>query len=57
MKTEKKTVTGTFKVNTYKCKLCGVEFIHKLNFDLHYKTHFESEAPLCSFINIFSKCA
>ena len=57
MEIEKKTVTRTFTVKSYKCKLCGVEFMHKVNFDLHYKNHFEDETPTCSFINIFSKCA
>ena len=57
METQKKTVTRTYTVKTYRCKLCGVEFMHKVNFDLHYKNHFEDETPTCSFMNIFSKCA
>ena len=57
MKIEKKTVIRTYTVKSYKCKLCGIEFMHKINFDLHYKNHFEEKTPVCSFINIFSKCA
>jgi hypothetical protein len=65
METEKKTVTRTFTIKSYRCKLCGTEFIHKVNFDLHYKNHFENEKmcsfiedeKTCSFMNIFSKCA
>jgi len=57
METQKKIFTRTFSVKSYKCKICGVEFMHKINFDLHYKNHFENETPVCSFMNIFSKCA
>ena len=57
METKKKTFVREFSVKSYKCKICGVEFMHKINFDLHYKNHFEDEKPICSFINIFSKCA
>ena len=57
MEIKKNTITRTFTVKSYKCKICGIEFIHKINFDLHYKNHFENETPVCSFMNIFSKCA
>ena len=57
MKIKQKKIVRTFTVKSYKCKICGVEFIHKENLDLHYQNHLEEETPLCSFINIFSKCA
>ena len=57
MKNKKKIFVREFSVKSYKCKICGVEFMHKINFDLHYKNHFENEKPFSSFINIFNKCA
>jgi hypothetical protein len=55
METKHKNVNRTFTVKSYKCKICGVEFIHRINFDIHYKNHLEDETPVCSFINIFNK--
>jgi len=57
METNHKNINRTFIVKSYKCKICGVEFMHKINFDIHYKNHLEDEKPVCSFINIFNKCA
>lgn len=57
METNNKNVNRTFTVKSYKCKICGVEIMHRINFDIHYKNHLEDEKPVCSFINIFNKCA
>jgi len=57
MKTKQKQKTRTYDEKCYKCKKCCAEFIHKENYDLHYQNHIDMETPLCSFLNIFSKCA
>ena len=57
METNNKNINRIFTVKAYKCKICGVEFMHRINFDIHYKNHLEDEKPVCSFINIFNKCA
>ena len=57
MKTKQKHVVRTYDEKCYKCKKCCAEFMHKENYDLHHQNHIDMETPLCSFWNIFSKCA
>ena len=40
METNYKNINRIFTVKRYKCKICGVEFMHRINFDIHYKKSF-----------------
>lgn len=57
METKYKNVTRTYSIKSYRCKICGVEFMHRVNFDLHYENHFDNEISVCTFLNIFRNCA
>ena len=53
METNYKNVSRTFTVKSYKCKICGVEFMHRINFDIHYKNHLEDEEIMVYHNNIW----